>query len=106
MKNTKELFAARLAYLREKRGYTQEKLAEMVGRSTNHISKIETAGANPSFELIVMLSNALNVEIKELFNFDSLEDITYIKSKFKEYLKKPDESHLKILYKIHKDLIN
>ncbi len=106
MKNTKELFAARLAYLREKRGFTQEKLAEMVGRSTNHISKIETAGANPSFELIVMLSNALNVEIKELFNFDSLQDINCIKSEFRNYLKNPDEKHLKMLYKIHKDLLN
>ena len=106
MHKARELFAARVAFLREKRGLTQEKLAEMVNRSTNHISKIETAGANPSFDLIVHLSHALNVELKELFNFDSLENIDIIKSEFKKYIENADENHLKVLYKIHRDLLN
>ncbi len=106
MFNYRKLFAARVAFLREKKGLTQEKLAELVGRSTNHISKIETAGTNPSFDLIVRLAHALNVDLKDLFNFDSLNDINFIKEEFKNYIEKPDENHLKLLYKIHKDLIN
>lgn len=106
METTRKLFASRVAYLRIKRGLTQEKLAELVGRSPNHISKLEIAGTNPSFDLIVSLAKALNVELKELFNFDSLKDIDFIKSDFEKYISNPDEEHLKILYKIHKDLLN
>ena len=49
---------------------------------------------------------ALNVEIKEFFNFDGLKDVNYIKEEFKKMIKYSDEKHLQLLYKIHNDLIN
>ena len=54
----------RIAYLRNKKGYTQEKLAELVSYSTNHIGKLESARTNPSFELFNMLSDQ-NFEVNK-----------------------------------------
>lgn len=52
MKNTKELLAIRIKQLRKSRGYTQEKLAELIGRDTKHISKLEIAGSYPSIDTL------------------------------------------------------
>ena len=106
MKTTKELIAARIKQLRKSRGLTQEKLAELIGRDTKHISKLEIAGSYPSIETLDRIANALNIEIKEIFNFDGLMDKNYIRDEFEKLLKYSDEKHLQILYKIHKSLIN
>ena len=106
MKTTKELLALRLKQLRKSRGLTQEKLAELIGRDTKHISKLEIAGSYPSIETLERIALALNVEIKEFFNFVGLKDVNYIKEEFKKMIKYSDEKHLQLLYKIHNDLIN
>lgn len=49
---------------------TQEQLAEAIGYSTNHISKLELARSNPSFNIIIKIADALNVDMKEMFDFD------------------------------------
>jgi len=69
-------FGKRLAELRNSKNYTQEKLAELIGYSTNHISKLELARTNPSFDLIVKISNALDIEVKELFDFKNNQNTT------------------------------
>ena len=69
------LLGKRIAHLRAKKGFTQEKLAEIVNYSTNHISKLELARTNPSFDLLVNIAKAFNIELKELFNFDDFENI-------------------------------
>lgn len=106
MKTTKELLAIRLKQLRKSRGLTQDKLAELIGRDTKHISKLEIAGSYPSIETLDRIAVALNVEIKEFFNFDGLKDANYIKEEFVKMLKYSDENHLQLLYKIHNDIIN
>lgn len=106
MKTTKQLLALRLKELRKSRGLTQEKLAEMIGRDTKHISKLEIAGSYPSIETLERIANALNVELKDIFNFDGLQEKNYIIKEFEKFLNFSDEKYLKMLYKIHKDLIN
>ena len=105
MQTTKQLLAIRLKQIRKSRGLTQEKLAELIGRDTKHISKLEIAGSYPSIETLERAA-ALNVELKDIFNFDGLKDADYIKDEFKNLLKNSDEKHLQTLYKIHKSLIN
>ncbi len=106
MKTTKELLAIRLKQLRKSRGFTQEKLAELIGRDTKHISKLEIAGSYPSIETLERIAVALDVEIKEFFDFDSLKDVNFIKEEFKKMIKFSDDKHLQLLYKIHNDIIN
>ena len=64
------LFGKRIAKLRARKNITQEKLAELIGYSPNHISKLESARTNPSFDLIIKIAEALNVEVKELFDYE------------------------------------
>lgn len=69
MQERLKLFGKQIAEIRARNNLTQEQLAERIGYSTNHISKLELARTNPSFDLIVKIANALNIEEKELFNF-------------------------------------
>ena len=48
---------------------TQEKLAEKINVEINSISSIETGKYFPSPDNIVKIAEALNVSIKDLFNF-------------------------------------
>ncbi|MDO5539155.1 MAG: helix-turn-helix domain-containing protein [Eubacteriales bacterium] len=54
-----------LRYLREKRGYTQEKLAEMVGLSASHISKVESGQRRVGMKTYLHILNVLNVSPDE-----------------------------------------
>ena len=52
---------------RTKKGLTQEKLGEMLGVSSQAVSKWETTGCYPDAELLVPLANALDVSLDALF---------------------------------------
>ncbi len=56
----------RLKQIREKRGWTQERLAEKVGVSRVTIARIETANRKPSLELLERLAKALKVKVGDL----------------------------------------
>ncbi len=59
----------RIKYLREKKGLTQDKLAEISGLSIDYIGKIEVNINKPGLRGLIKISNALGVHIKELFDF-------------------------------------
>ncbi|MBR4896263.1 MAG: helix-turn-helix transcriptional regulator [Clostridia bacterium] len=52
---------------RTKKGLTQEKLSELLGVSSQAVSKWETTGCYPDAELLVPLANALDVSLDSLF---------------------------------------
>jgi Predicted transcription factor, homolog of eukaryotic MBF1 len=67
----KELFGKRLKYLREQKPMTQEQLAAEAGLHDDASIRGYESGKNaPRFETIEKLAKALDVKIKELFNFD------------------------------------
>lgn len=51
-------------------GYTQQELADRIGKGLNFVGKIEVAFSKPSLDTVIDIANALNVEIKDLFTFD------------------------------------
>ena len=55
--------------LRETRGLTQEKLAEKSGLSLDYIGKIEININKPGLRALIKIANALEVHIKDIFNF-------------------------------------
>lgn len=55
---------------RKAKGLTQEALAEKLDRSINHVGKIEVAFSHPSLDMLIEISNALEVPLKDLFEFD------------------------------------
>ncbi len=52
---------------RKKSGSTQDKLAEMIGMSLNHLGKIEVNFSRPSLEIIFKLAIALNISPTKFF---------------------------------------
>jgi len=62
-------FGAKLAYVRKTRKLSQMKLAEIVDMNFNYIGQIERGEANVTIKTMKILANALDIELKDLFNF-------------------------------------
>ncbi len=56
---------------RKLKGLTQENLADNIDIGINHMGKIEIAYSKPSFDTIIDIANALDISLKELFDFDN-----------------------------------
>lgn len=52
--------------LRRKSGLSQKDLADYVGVSQAYISKIEEEKRQPTFRIVVLIANALNITMDEL----------------------------------------
>jgi DNA-binding XRE family transcriptional regulator len=63
-----QAFGDRVRELRERRGWTQEKLADQCGLHRTYIWGIEQGRRNPSLVNIVKIAQALGVKIGELFD--------------------------------------
>lgn len=63
-------FGFRLKLYRMKQNYTQAQLGEMVDISEHRISQIENGKCNLTLKTVNRLSNALNIQVEKLFNFD------------------------------------
>lgn len=66
----KEKFGKKINVLREQKGYSIEYLANIANIDRTYISDIEKGKRNVSLLIIEKLSKALNVSIKELFNYE------------------------------------
>ena len=73
MKKLRGQFGQKLRNLRKQNGVTQEQLAEASSISVDFLSLIERGINAPSFETLEKLACALNVPVKQLFNFESSE---------------------------------
>ena len=62
-------FGAKLAYIRKAKKLSQMKLAEKVDMNFNYIGQIERGEANVTIKTIKILADALDVEVKMLFDF-------------------------------------
>jgi len=68
--NIKDIFSKKIRENRRKCGFTQEKLAEIVGISTHYLAMLETARNFPTSDTLERLASALEVPVYELFTFD------------------------------------
>ena len=64
----KRILGRRIRAHRTARGLNQEKLAELIGRSTETISNIERARTLPSLPTLERLAQSLDVSLAELFD--------------------------------------
>ena len=60
-----------IGYYRKKKGYSQEKMAELLGVSRQHVASVEAPGMNRgvSLELIFNIATVLEIEPYLLFKF-------------------------------------
>ena len=68
----KQDLGQRIQKLRKDKKITQEQLAEMVGIDPKNISRIEKGNKYPTAENLTSIAKALNVDIYELFVFNSI----------------------------------
>ena len=100
--NMKKLLGKRIKEIRNKRGLTQEKLAELVEINTPNISYIENGKFYPSYETFIGVIRALEVEPCELFAFDNMTKTPdELKNEMIEAFNK-DEKLLRLIYKIYR----
>jgi len=52
---------------RKSKGYSQKKLAELVGSNQEHISKVESGKINLTLDYINKIAGCLGIEINKLF---------------------------------------
>lgn len=95
------LLGKRIAKLRVSKNLTQEKLAEMVDRTPNHISKLELAATNPSFEVLVKIAHALNVELSSLFTIEEIPNSEKIKNELVNLINSDNDNEIHLLYKLY-----
>ncbi|MBI5165227.1 MAG: helix-turn-helix transcriptional regulator [Magnetospirillum sp.] len=64
--DTKQLFGLRLQALRKERGLSQERLAELIDRSKDAVSKMERGINLPAFDTLLRLADQLGVSLRDL----------------------------------------
>ena len=97
----------RVQYLRKQKGFSQEKFAEAIGIATTSLSYIETGRGFMTLATLEKMSNALEIEPSEIFQFTSIdtneEMFDFILKKLE--LIKNDSEKLKTVYTILKNIL-
>jgi transcriptional regulator with XRE-family HTH domain len=106
MKTRKELFGARIKELRKNEGVSQERLSEQIGIESKYLSRIEVGKSYPSLETVEKIADALQVEIKELFNFSHLEAGATQVQTIENLLTGLDEGKLRLVFKVINSIVH
>jgi transcriptional regulator with XRE-family HTH domain len=70
----KRLFGKRLATLRESKNLKQHQLARRIGKRDKYISDIETGRIYPRPQIVVALSEALQLPISAFYFFEGVDN--------------------------------
>ena len=68
----KRRFGMRVQEIRIRKGLTQEKLAERIGRSPDMLSNVERGKSGTGFETLLQIAAALEVSLPDLFDLDQV----------------------------------
>lgn len=94
-----ELIGARIKELRRNKKLSQEELAEIIDVNFRTIQRIETGCNIPSLETLVKLTQALGVDIKDLFTTEHFKSREEILNSINEIANKLSDEELKSFYK-------
>lgn len=84
MDNKFDDFRMNIKYYRTKNGLSQAQLAEATSCSNGMIGLIEAGKAKPSFDMIISLSEALNVHPADLFLRNTSQTQIHIRKSLEE----------------------
>ena len=96
----KKLIGSRIKELRKSKGLSQEALAEKAETSPNYLSRMERGTENPTLDMLIKLSTALEVEMWEMFDFGHVLNQKELKEAIQSFAKTSDESALRLVLKI------
>ena len=75
---TKNHLSEKVKRFRRKKGYSQEKLAEITGVSIRTIQRIENENASPSNDTSKRLADALELSPDDLLNWEPNENFKFL----------------------------
>jgi len=95
-----KLLGQRIKDLRKRNNMTQATLAEIIGMETTNLCKLENGGQIPKEENIEKLAKALNVNIKDLFDFGYMKSVSVLQNELIEIIKSANQKELQLYYKL------
>lgn len=95
-----KLLGQRIKDLRKRNKLTQAALSEKIGMETTNLCKLENGGQLPKEENIEKLAKALQVNIKDLFDFGYMKSPLTLQEELIEIIKNSDRRELEMYYKI------
>lgn len=101
----KQMIGARIAERRRLKGLTQVELADKMGIGPKYLSRIECGKENPTLNLLINLSEALKIDLGEIFKYPQLEDPERRRVLVFSLLEKADDEQIKLIYNIVAQLI-
>ena len=104
MADIKALLGARIKELRKSKNITQEELVKIIGSDTNNLSRIENGKKFMSAEKLEKIAAALNVDIKDLFDFGHILSNDELKTKIISDINTLSPKQLMYIYKSLKNL--
>lgn len=104
MVSKKQLLGMRIKEFREKRKFTQDKLAEIVGIDPKHLSRIENGRNYPSFETLEKILDSLEISYEDIFKYSHFLDKKSLIENIEKKLPTLDNEKLKFIYKMINEL--
>ena len=101
-KKVKILLGKRIKQLRQSFNFTQFVLGEKININQRQVAQIESGNSFPSLSTLVKLAKVYNYEIKDLFNYNHLEEEKTIKENIKNIISNLDKKDTQLLYAIAK----
>lgn len=101
----RELLGLRLKELRKRKKLSQEEVAEKADTSPNYLSRMERGTENPTLDMLIKISEALGVELWELFDFQHEVDSKKLREMLKKFTNEiDDEEKLRIAVRVVRTL--
>lgn len=106
MKTTKELLGERIKELRKLRKLTQDELSEKIDIDAKHMSRIEVGGSYPSLDTLEKMASALNLEMKDFFEFaHDAKGSKEMRQALDSLAKETDIEKLRLLLKVARAIV-
>ncbi len=105
--DTRKLIGSRIKNLRRGRGYSQERLGEIIGINPKYLSSVERGRENPTLDLFIRLSQGLTVGIHEIFLIEQEgAEPKLLRSKLKTLMSEVEEQELAHVIRVLEVLIH
>lgn len=98
MDSTKILLGRKIRLLRKAKGWTQDYLSEQLEINPKSILRIEQGQTFPTIQNLEKLADVFGIEIVDLFNNHSLDDISKLKKDINEIVENLDDDKIRYLY--------
>ena len=96
--DNKKLLGKRIKEIRKQKNLTQEQLAELIQIETGSLSAIESGRHFPSLPTLEKISTTLDVELKQLFEFNHLVTAEKMKASIRQNIDSLSDEKLAFIY--------